>query len=173
MDEATNGNGFFLTLGAAAKQAGLSKSTLSRAIRLGKLSAIRCPETNSFKIDPVELHRYCDAVSVVRVEHSATADDAPGTPVATAFEVRCAVAEARLEAIERQLADRDRTIGDLREDRDHWRDQAERLGMVLPKPQPAPVPEQPRSRTALARAWLWLRTTAAIYLFAGWSTTVH
>src|SRR3954468_3037282 len=45
----------FLTLGEASKQSGFSKATLSRAIRDGKLSAQRSPETNSFKIDPAEL----------------------------------------------------------------------------------------------------------------------
>jgi hypothetical protein len=44
------------TLGQAAKACGLSKTTLSRAIRSGKLSASRNAD-QSFNIDPAELHR--------------------------------------------------------------------------------------------------------------------
>lgn len=45
-----------LSLSAAAKQVGCSKSTLSRAVSTGRLSASRC-EDGSYQIDPAELHR--------------------------------------------------------------------------------------------------------------------
>ena len=44
------------TLGQAAKATGLSKPTLSEAIKKGKISAAR-NENGSFSIDPAELHR--------------------------------------------------------------------------------------------------------------------
>lgn len=44
------------TLGTAAHAAGVSKSTLRRAIERGRLSATR-REDGSYEIDPAELHR--------------------------------------------------------------------------------------------------------------------
>lgn len=48
------------TLGEAAKAAGFSKPTLSRAIKNGKLSAKRLDD-GSYSIDPAELERWKDA----------------------------------------------------------------------------------------------------------------
>lgn len=44
-----------LTLGQAAKEAGVSKATISRALKNGKISADR--EGNQYRIDPAELFR--------------------------------------------------------------------------------------------------------------------
>lgn len=48
------------TLGEAAKAAGFSKPTLSRAIKNGKISAKRLDD-GSYSIDPAELERWKDA----------------------------------------------------------------------------------------------------------------
>lgn len=45
-----------LSLSAAAKEVDRSKSTLSRAIKDGRMSATRC-EDGSYRIDPAELYR--------------------------------------------------------------------------------------------------------------------
>lgn len=45
-----------LSLSAAAKEVGRSKSTLSRAVSSGRMSATRC-EDGSYRIDPAELYR--------------------------------------------------------------------------------------------------------------------
>lgn len=45
-----------LSLSAAAKEVGRSKSTLSRAVNSGRLSATRC-EDGSYRIEPSELYR--------------------------------------------------------------------------------------------------------------------
>ena len=50
------------TLGEAAKATGLTKPTLSKAIKSGKLSAVR-NENGSYTIDPAELHRVFPPVS--------------------------------------------------------------------------------------------------------------
>lgn len=44
------------TLGEAAKATGKSKATLSKAIKSGRISAIK-GDTGAFQIDPSELHR--------------------------------------------------------------------------------------------------------------------
>jgi excisionase family DNA binding protein len=45
------------TLGQAAKATGLSKSTILRAIRAGKVSAVKDEASGSYTIEPAELHR--------------------------------------------------------------------------------------------------------------------
>ena len=52
----TIGNGAVYTLGTAAKAAGVSKSTVHRAIRTGKISA-RSKDGAGYEIDPAEFHR--------------------------------------------------------------------------------------------------------------------
>ena len=49
-----------LTLGEAARYCGVSKATISKAIRVGKLSATR-REDGSWSIDSAELARYLEA----------------------------------------------------------------------------------------------------------------
>ena len=51
-----------LTLNQAAKECGRAKSTLSKAIKSGKLSAER-GDKGAFLIDPSELHRVFPATS--------------------------------------------------------------------------------------------------------------
>lgn len=112
-----------LTVAQAATLIGKSKSTLTRAIKSGRLSAIR-KDDGSFALDPVELHRaYPDAMrgapdgasriadstvddAAQRLEISALRDDLAAARQAAA--VASALAEERaraLEAAERNLAD--------------------------------------------------------------------
>jgi excisionase family DNA binding protein len=135
----------FLTLGEAAKQSGLAKATLSRAIRDGKLSATRSAETASFKIDPAELHRYVEAMQVVRnraetavEKHAATTSANSEKPAGTPLETRLqevrerAELEARARLAEERLADMKTQMEELRRQRDAWQEQAERLALAPP-----------------------------------------
>ena len=49
-----------ITLGEAARQCGVAKGTISKAIKTGKLSATR-NEDSSWSIDAAELQRYVEA----------------------------------------------------------------------------------------------------------------
>ena len=49
-----------ITFGEAARQCGVAKGTISKAIKSGKLSATR-NEDSSWSIDAAELHRYVEA----------------------------------------------------------------------------------------------------------------
>ncbi len=153
----------FLTLGEAAKQSGFSKATLSRAIRDGKLSAQRSPETQSFKIDPAELHRYKEAMQVVRntieterEKHAATPsrteEKTSETALATRIEeIRDRIElEARAKLAEERLADMKAHFEEMRRQRDRWQEQAERLALAPPQP---PAPPQPQQRGW----WRWRR----------------
>lgn len=66
------------TLGTAAKATGLSKTTIHRAIKSGKLSANR-NENGSFEIDASELHRVYQSVT------GNTIIEQPVTPTETAL----------------------------------------------------------------------------------------
>jgi excisionase family DNA binding protein len=56
MSETVSGELPYFTLGEAAKQAGVSKPTLSKAIKEGRLSAEKQPD-GSYRIQPAELFR--------------------------------------------------------------------------------------------------------------------
>jgi hypothetical protein len=109
------------TLGDAAKATGKSKATISKAIKSGRISAHK-DEAGTFHIDPSELHRvYPPTVTNEQTEtlkNSARGPDIDGT-------IR--ELQARLEAAQERLSDKEAVIADLREDRDRWRNQATAL----------------------------------------------
>jgi hypothetical protein len=106
------------TLGQAAKATGKSKTTISKAIQSGKISAEK-QENGSYQIDPSELHRVYPVTSP-----SVPLDTPLETPVYTQrmFEL-----EVLLKASEQRQADLVQRITDIEEDRDQWRVQANRL----------------------------------------------
>jgi excisionase family DNA binding protein len=124
-----------ITLGEAARQIGVAKGTISKAIKTGKLSATR-KEDGSWSIDNAELARYLDA-NGHRFRSETGSGEQPATPPKTDSATDTLVVELRA------------VIADLRTDRDHWRTVAERLSLAAPKPV-----EQPRSSL-----WAWLRST--------------
>jgi excisionase family DNA binding protein len=154
MSNETIENGMFITLGVAAKQTGISKATLSRAIRDGKLSANRSAETNSFKIDQAELHRYTESVKVVRntvaKEHeqqSVTSYNDSKKHDETDFEtrlkelrerdaleIRAKLAEERLADLKGQLELMKDQQAELKAQRDGWQQQAERALLMQQSP---------------------------------------
>lgn len=109
------------TLGEAAKATGKSKATISKALKSGRISAVKEAD-GRFSIEPVELHR----VYPINVEVSAHSEH-QDTAVNTAISNDIAILQAKLDAAEARLSDRDTTIEDLREDRDRWRQQATAL----------------------------------------------
>ena len=100
------------TLGEAAKATGISKASISRAINSGRISAIK-KDDGSFSIEPVELHRVYPpksaapvAETVIGTARNADADTRNGSD--------SNVLQARLDAAQEQLRDREGTIDDLR-----------------------------------------------------------
>ena len=109
------------TLGEAAKATGKSKATISKAIKSGRISAQK-GDTGSFHIDPSELHRvYPPTVST---EHEETPNNTFRKPET---DITIRELQARLEAANERLSDKETVIADLREDRDKWRQQATAL----------------------------------------------
>ena len=109
------------TLGEAAKAVSKSKATISKAIKSGRISAVKEAD-GRFSIEPVELHR----VYPVNVEVTVHPEQKE-TGVNTTVSSDLMLLQARLDAADARLSDRDATIEDLREDRDRWRQQATTL----------------------------------------------
>lgn len=109
------------TLGEAAKATGKSKATISKAIKSGRISAMK-DEAGTFHIDPAELHRVYP--TTVSNEHDKTREK-PTANTANDGVIR--ELQARLEAAHERLSDKEAVISDLREDRDRWRQQATAL----------------------------------------------
>ena len=101
-----------LTLGQAAKEAGVAKSAISRAIKTGRLSAKKT-ENGSFEIDPVELFRVYPSNGSVNTESErlATHEEHPQ--------------QHREIAILRELID------EIKGERDNLRTERERLLKVI------------------------------------------
>lgn len=100
------------TLGEAAKAIGLSKPTLSRAIKNGKLTAKKL-EDGSYRIDPSELERWNEANGHRNATktQTKTLDETHETPN------RNSVLQAQVDALRQQLEavgmERDRERGQL------------------------------------------------------------
>lgn len=109
------------TLGEAAKATGKSKATISKAIKNGRISALK-GDDGVFKIDPSELHRVYPPT--VNLPPKALTQE---TEVNTYNDGRIKELEARLEAARERILDKDSVISDLRDDRDRWRQQATAL----------------------------------------------
>ena len=93
------------TIGEAAKATGKTKSTISKAIKSGRISAIKS-EGGKYNIDPAELHRVYPPVSVnglPRVESERR--ETPNNLIDLKVEVRL---------LNEQLAKQDETVKDLR-----------------------------------------------------------
>ena len=144
-----------LGLRQAAQQAGVSKSTILRAIRAGRLSATRT-EDGGYAIDPAELFRvYPPDVAAQRSARQGVGRGLPdgATEVSASAEVisRVAVQEAELAGAQQLIAFLRTQIDDLRSDRDGWRQQAEATQRLLAYVQEKPKPDAGRPTGIQAR----------------------
>lgn len=108
----------YLSLGEAAKAAGIAKGTISKAIKSGRLSYVE-KTTAGYKIDPAELFRVFP-----RKPGQPTQNERLATPVET---VETAVLRVRLEAAEQRAAD-------LAKQLDQAHEEKLRLMTLLPGP---------------------------------------
>jgi hypothetical protein len=109
-----------MSLGQAAKQALVSKATISKALASGRLSYVS-KSSAGYQIDPAELFRVFPPKPLATVE-----SERSETPVETG--------KSEADRIELQLL-RER-VEDLQRDRDAWREQAQRLTLAGPEQQP-------------------------------------
>lgn len=126
-----------LSLREAAEQTGVSKSTIFRAIKAGRMSAPR-NDVGEFAIDPAELFRVYPPKADVGESHTGTRDvpvtpatrpegQAAPDPDTVELRVRNAALEAEIRGL-REMAE------ELRRTRDAWQAQAERATLALAAP---------------------------------------
>lgn len=115
-----------LSLRNAAKEAGVSKSTILRAIQSGRLSAARLDD-GGYDIDPAELFRVYEPGKAERSAPVTKGQDAPAAP-----DPMNAVLQEQLNSLRELLrrADEDKAEmrqerEDIKQDRDKWRSMAE------------------------------------------------
>ena len=106
----------------AAKAAGKAVTTITRAIESGKLSAQRT-DGGGYDIEPAELFRAFPKISS-----------------ATPQELQRATGEDTGEnkALQREVELLREALSDARQERDRWRDMADRLAISPPAPAPKP-----------------------------------
>ena len=103
------------TAGTAAKAVGKTKSTITKAIASGKLSAIK-NDNGAWEIDASELYRVYPPtpLETVEIEQNYTLKEMGGN-------------SKEIETLERLLKVAEEQIYDLKADRDEWRKQANQL----------------------------------------------
>jgi len=111
------------TAGQAAKATGVATATITRALKSGKISG-RKDDNGAWMIDPAELHRVFPPVSLKEHEKADMKHDA------TQFERDESLIEN--SGLYRELQILREALADVREDRDKWRDMAERLSIAPP-----------------------------------------
>jgi hypothetical protein len=113
------------SLGQAAKETGLDKSTISRAIKSGRLSAQRKEGGGGYEIDPAELFRVFPPASKEQAP--------PSLPTDASTDVQLENRELRikLEAAEARIRDKDEEVHDLRRRLDLEGEERRKLTMML------------------------------------------
>ena len=126
----------YLTLGQAAKEAGVAKSTISKALASGKLS-YREKTSDGYKIDPAELFRVYPKQTKTAADELLSNDwqqDEAGAetlPYSARFEIQLAGLKSLIAEKERRIADLEADRAQLREDRHrltgNWQEERVRL----------------------------------------------
>ena len=118
-----------LTLAEAAKETGLTKPAIFKAIQKGRVSATK-DDKGQWLIDPAELFRVYPPAAKKETQETQTGN----------FELllKLKEMEAKLEVTEKRLLDKESEIenfraqvDDLRTERERWRTQAEQITRLL------------------------------------------
>ena len=114
-----------IPLKEASDQVGVTRQTLMKAIKNGRISAEKSPN-GEWRIEPVELFRVWPAVKGVQqpLQVNLTAGDTPGAP-SIGVEI-VDLLKAQIDLLKSQLDDVRADREDMRNDRNHWRQIAER-----------------------------------------------
>lgn len=110
----------YLSLGQASKEAGVSKATISKALKSGRLSYVS-KSTAGYEIDPAELFRVFPKKPLATVD-SERSETLVETGKSDVYQLENQMLRAQLE--------------DLKSERDAWREQAQRLALTGPAAEP-------------------------------------
>jgi hypothetical protein len=119
------------SLAVAAAATGLNKSTVLRAIKAGRISGTR-NELGEWQVEPAEAHRVYPPVAAATEGTSAVPQHADAAADLEILRQRASLADERLAELKAALES-------MRQQRDKWQAQAERLaGMALTDHRPRP-----------------------------------
>src|SRR3546814_9843344 len=112
-----------ITLREASEKVGVTRQTLMKAIKTGRVSGQKS-DNGEWRIEPVELFRVWPPVNEVQqpLQPYITGSDTPG-----------------LQAENRLLREQ---VAELREERNAWREQAQRLALTDQRAAPQPTPQR-------------------------------
>lgn len=112
-----------ITLREASEKVGVTRQTLMKAIKTGRVSAEKS-DNGEWRIEPVELFRVWPPVNEVQqpLQDGLTSSDTPG-----------------LQAENRLLREQ---VAELREERNAWREQAQRLALTDQRAHPQSNPQR-------------------------------
>jgi hypothetical protein len=142
-----------LTLGQAAKETGLSKPSISKAIKTGRLSAVKT-ENGEYQIDPVELFR------VYPVTSKPKADTLQEETLSLPHGLQAALDAMRelLGQVEGERDDLRRRLDEEAADRRASAEEVRRLTLLIThQPKPEPVIKPPA-----VSPWLWVALVVVI-----------
>lgn len=114
-------NRTYFTIGQAAKEIGKAKSTIKKAIDNGELSVAE-KTARGFKIEASELFRVFPRKTGERSKNTPIEQIKPPEE-----RIENSILKAKLELADQRYDDAQRTIEDLRSDRDSWKHQATAL----------------------------------------------
>ena len=118
----------------------MSKTSILRSIKAGRISAGR-DEFGQWAIEPCELHRVYPPLA----DDTGTGNGTEERGV-TGGETALAEASTRATLAEARLSDFKSMLDDIREQRDRWQQQAERLAaLAITDQRKEPAPAQPQS----------------------------
>jgi hypothetical protein len=132
------------SLGQAAKETGLDKSTISRAIKSGRLSAHRKEGGGGYEIDPAELFRVFPPPSKEQTPLSLPTD------ASTDVQLENRELRIKLEAAEARIRDKDEEVHDLRHRLDLEGEERRKLTMMLLAYHPQEQPKENDKNQAVA-----------------------
>lgn len=126
----------YISLNEASARSGRAKSTISKALKSGKLSYVsKDPQSGAYEIDPAEVDRVFP-----RKQGTAKSDqlETPRNPTENS------ILQIKLQAMEQRFEDAEKTIEDLRTRLDKSESARERQDMLLADMRKAPEPAPKR-----------------------------
>lgn len=164
-----------LTLGQAAKETGVSKTAISRAVKSGRISAQRS-DNGDYQIDPAELFRVYPVTSNGdrKAERDTTPKDDSG------LQGVCDVLRELIGQIEAERDDLRRRLDSSEAARELEAEERRRLSYILTdqRQQPKSQPEAKPAPAAFLGGYGWLLAILAIAALGGeffwvWTSSHH
>jgi len=119
------------SLTQAAEAAKVQRSTVFKWIKAGKVSATKADD-GTFRIEPAELHRFLDSVAKETTSPATAKQPEPASATVSDTVLEVVSLRSQVEKLQ-HILDMERERGrELREDRDAWKHQAERLAIAPP-----------------------------------------